>query len=478
MTIAADMTFDGCSIELEGSKMLFRSGTVTVMSDSAGNSAGSILMTIDGDTGDAPEIIGENGAKVVDLHIGMGGTVNMQAGTIQDMKVSNSKDGLLVVGSGGTLMMSGGSQILGSDLTGMGSFYPIVYSNGGNIQVTTGQISGMSNTGTGLSTVNAFVNANGLTVSNAYAGVRGEDSALTLDGFTSTGNTYGVVAEGAMTLPKMYRSATLQNPPISPYNGMNACLFGWWNACGHWQTYSIDFSTYLGNEDYLQTGMEVQFGGHIYDPYSGWTTPYLTMDNLKITMSDNLGQSWTVDSSNDLGYYPYGAADPTSGTTAATYAGGNGGVPSWDCEYRGFTYSPYSSYGAYGSRNYAGPGTMGGFFGVGAWGYPAEFGFRWTASDNPNIASDPFPGFDWGRQHRYFLPYASYVPNLTPSGDVCGAVAYPRLPTLTQAGSSGILNFPIVDISDTSLTSVKMEVDIWHTYYSYRTGYHGNNQPD
>ena len=478
LTIAADMTFDGCSIELEGSKMLFRSGTVTVMSDSAGNSAGSILMTIDGDTGDAPEIIGENGAKVVDLHIGMGGTVNMQAGTIQDMKVSNSKDGLLVVGSGGTLMMSGGSQILGSDLTGMGSFYPIVYSNGGNIQVTTGQISGMSNTGTGLSTVNAFVNANGLTVSNAYAGVRGEDSALTLDGFTSTGNTYGVVAEGAMTLPKMYRSATLQNPPISPYNGMNACLFGWWNACGHWQTYSIDFSTYLGNEDYLQTGMEVQFGGHIYDPYSGWTTPYLTMDNLKITMSDNLGQSWTVDSSNDLGYYPYGAADPTSGTTAATYAGGNGGVPSWDCEYRGFTYSPYSSYGAYGSRNYAGPGTMGGFFGVGAWGYPAEFGFRWTASDNPNIASDPFPGFDWGRQHRYFLPYASYVPNLTPSGDVCGAVAYPRLPTLTQAGSSGILNFPIVDISDTSLTSVKMEVDIWHTYYSYRTGYHGNNQPD
>jgi hypothetical protein len=75
LTVAADMTFDGCSIELEGSKMLFRSGTVTVMSNSVSNTAGSILMTIDGDTGDAPEIIGENGAKVVDLSIGLGGTV-------------------------------------------------------------------------------------------------------------------------------------------------------------------------------------------------------------------------------------------------------------------------------------------------------------------------------------------------------------------------------------------------------------------
>ena len=74
--------------------------------------------------------------------------------------------------------MSGASQILGSDLTGMGSFYPIVYADGGNVQVTTGQISGIGNTGTGLSTLNAFVNANGLTVSNAYAGVWGEESAF------------------------------------------------------------------------------------------------------------------------------------------------------------------------------------------------------------------------------------------------------------------------------------------------------------
>ena len=478
LTVAADMTFDGCSIELEGSKMLFRSGTVTVMSNSVTNSAGSILMTIDGDTGDAPEIIGENGAKVVDLSIGLGGTVNMQAGTIQDMQVTNSKPGQLVVESGGTLIMANGAGILGSDLTGMGAFYPIVYADGGSIQVTSGQISGIGNTGTGLSTMNAFVNANGLTVSNAYAGVWGEDSALTLDGFTSTGNVYGVVAEGAMTLPKIYRSATLQG--LNPYTGMDACIYGWWNACGHWQTYSIDFSTYLGSEDYLQTGMEVEFQGHIYDAYAGWTTPYVTMDNLKITMSDNLGQSWIVDSSSDTGYYPYGAADPTSGTTATTYAGGIGGVPSWDCSYRGFTYSPYNSYGTYGSRNYAGPGTMGNFFGVGAWGYPAEFGFRWTGTDSPNIAADPFPGFNWGTTHRYFAPYANFpgMNNRAPGGTVCGAVAYPALPTFTQVGSSGLLNFPIVDISDSSLTSVKMEVDIWHTYYGPNAGYFDNSKAD
>jgi hypothetical protein len=146
LTVAADMTFDGCSIELEGSKMLFRSGTVTVMSNSVSNTAGSILMTIDGDTGDAPEIIGENGAKVVDLSIGLGGTVNMQAGNIQDMLVTNSKPGQLVVESGGTLIMANGAGILGSDLTGMGAFYPIVYADGGSIQVTSGQISGITYT--------------------------------------------------------------------------------------------------------------------------------------------------------------------------------------------------------------------------------------------------------------------------------------------------------------------------------------------
>ncbi|RJU82349.1 MAG: type IV pilin [Candidatus Poseidoniales archaeon] len=479
LTVAADMTFDGCSIELEGSKMLFRSGTVTVMSNSITNTDGSILMTIDGDTGDAPEIIGENGAKVVDLDISLGGTVNMQAGTIQDMLVSNFKDGLLVVGAGGTLIMAGGAQILGSDLTGMGLSYPIVYADGGNIQVTTGQISGIGNTGAGLATSNAFVNANGLTVSNAYAGVWGEDSALTLDGFTSTSNTYGVVAEGAMTLPKIYRSATLQG--IDVVNDMDACIYGYWNACGYWKTYSVDFSTYLGSQDYLQTGMEITFQGHIYDPYSGWTTPYVSMDNLKIKMSDNLGQTWTVDSSSDKGYYPYGSADPASGTTAATYTpGAIGGVPTWECSYQGFTYSPYSSFGAYGSRNFAGPGTMGDFFGVGAWGYPAEFGFRWTASDNPNIPGDPFPGFNWGTTHRYFSPYANFpgMNNRAPSGTVCGAVAQPAIPTLTQAGSSGILNFPVVDISDTSLTSVTMEVDVWHTYYHWRAGYHDNDVGD
>ena len=488
LTIAGDMLFDGCSIELEGSKMLFRSGTVTV--EGAGLDLGSILMTIDGDTGDAPEIIGENGAKVVDVAIGLGGTVNMQAGTIQDMLVSNSKAGQLVVESGGTLIMAGGAQILGSDLTGMGAFYPIVFANGGTVQVTTGQISGMSNTGTGLSTVNAFVNANGLTVTNAYAGVWGEDSALTLDGFTSTSNVYGVVAEGAMTLPKIHRSATLQG--INQYTSMDACLYGWWNACGHWQTYSIDFSTYLGSQDYLQAGMDLQFQGHLYDAYSGYYTPYMTLDNLKITMSDDLGQSWTVDSSSDKGYYPYGAADPASGTTAATYTpGAIGGVPSWDCSYRGRTFSPYNSYGTYGSQNIGGAGTMGNFFGVGAWGYPAEFGFRWTASDNANVAADIFPLFNWGDAHRYFQPYANFpgMNNLYPlprgsaygssTVDVCGAQAQTNWQgSLTQLGASALLNFPVVDISDTSLTSVKMEVDVWHTYYGPNAGYFDNGKAD
>ena len=59
------MNFDGCSVVLEGSMMLFRPGNpqpkVTLSSGS------TITMDVDSDTGDQAQILGEGGAKSVDI---------------------------------------------------------------------------------------------------------------------------------------------------------------------------------------------------------------------------------------------------------------------------------------------------------------------------------------------------------------------------------------------------------------------------
>ena len=60
---------------------------------------------------------------------------------------------------------------------------------------------------------------------------------------------------------------------------------------------------------------------------------FVELDNLQIVMEDTSGNQWIVDDSSDVGYYPYSANDPASGTSAVTYAGGVGGVPNWDCSY-------------------------------------------------------------------------------------------------------------------------------------------------
>ena len=476
LTIAGDMLFDGCSIELEGSTMLFKSGSLTLTDDATGLMPSTLLMTVDGDTGDPASITGENGAKMVNISVGMGGTLNIQAGTIDSLLVSPTfKDGLLVIESGGLLMMSGTSKIEASELTGLVD-YPIVLANGGNVQVTTGSISGIKNTGVGLEVIGGYVDATSLTVTNTYVGVNGEDSALTLDQYTSESNTFGVQAYGSKNLPKIYRSSYLQG---LDYNSHDSCLVSMYNACGQWVSYSVDLSTYIGQQDYLQAGMELEFGGHFYDPYTLNDLPYMTIDNMKVTMSDNSGQSWTIDSSDDQGYYPYSSSDPASGTTAELYNGGDGGIPSWNCNYQGLSASPYHPLGSLGLFPFGGPGSMSNHFSVSSYTYTSlpQFGFKWSGTNSPNDAADPYPIFNWGMEHSYwqapFINPSTAITNYPttfyqlPRGqtvDVCGAQAQPSpyINSPTNIGSSGMLSFPVVNISDADLSTVKVEFDVWH----------------
>ena len=164
------MNFDGCSIVLEGSMLLFRAGNpqpkVTLSSGS------TLTMDVDGDTGDESLILGEGGAKSVDIRIQSGGTLDIQTGKVQDLYRTFSKSGLLVVESGGTLSMTNAAEIVSSDIQALGSAYPIVRSDGGTVNINGGQISGVGNTGIGLSGIDAYISATGLTVSNAFMGVK------------------------------------------------------------------------------------------------------------------------------------------------------------------------------------------------------------------------------------------------------------------------------------------------------------------
>ena len=211
LTVAADMTFDGCTVILEGSMMIFRAGKPQPKIVLSG---GTLTMDVDSDTGDEAQILGEGGAKSVDIRIQSGGTLNILSGKVTDLYRTFSKSGLLVVENGGTLSMTNAAEIVSSNIQALGVAYPIVLSEGGTVNINGGTISGVGGTGTGLSGVDAFISATGLTVSNAYVGVRGQDSALDLDGFTSNDNTFGIFAQGSMELPKYYRSSTLQG--ISP----------------------------------------------------------------------------------------------------------------------------------------------------------------------------------------------------------------------------------------------------------------------
>ena len=180
-----------------------------------------------------------------------------------------------------------------------------------------------------------------------------------MNGYTSTDNNFGVLATGALSLPSYYRSAVLEGitTPGPGAPGMGSCIYGWWNACWEWNTYTVDFSSYVGQTDYFQPSIQMNYEGGYDHPFINGLWNYLTFDNFEVIMEDDAGNTWSVDSSSEIGYYPYGANDPAVGTTVGSqtlsYDGGAGGSASWDCNYRGRSYSPFSSFGQLGPRLYS-----------------------------------------------------------------------------------------------------------------------------
>ena len=297
-------------------------------------------MSVDTDTGDLPKVYGEGNLDAVDIAIADGGTLDMQGGTMKNFLLSGAKAGQLVVEAGGALGLSEGAYLTSSDLSATGSnSYPMVYVDGGVVTLSgSSTLAGAGNLGIGVKLVNAGeLNGDGLSVSGMLTGVDSNGGSIDLDSYTSDGNTNGIVAQDGPKLPQVFSSATLQGItqnypfqfPLSSIPGMDNCYYYHIYACFEWEEYTVDLTSWVGQEDYLQPSMMLNYGGTWTSWWVGWSSgqyPYIAMDNLYVTITDDQGNEYVVDSSDDVGYYPYGNTDPEVVNNGATYLGGQGGV--------------------------------------------------------------------------------------------------------------------------------------------------------
>ena len=456
MTLAADLELDGCNIVLLGSvlkvKSTATSSPVLTISD-----GGSLTVTVSPDTGAVGAVKAVSSTYGLHMDI-QDGTLDLDGGVLRDVAQDTTTGAALVVGSGATLVMSNSATVYGSSAPS--ASMATVKVDGGTVNIADSSIINTGQTGTAL-----WVEASGGTienviVKNAAVGIQSYNGAPQVDGFTATDNTVGVDIYGGMSLPTIYRSTLL--------SGENT----------GWKTYKIDLSTYLSN-DYLQIGWNsIYGGGNAHPTYSSASASkyYMITDRYNVQLEDTNGNAWNITSSSDLGYYPYSAADPASGvgSTASYVAGATGGVPSWSCDYYGFSYGPNypSSFVGYFYYLYrywpGGPGTVP--------SYPAyyqeapdEFGFDWENIEGvtPTGSYAYYPYHYWGMYYTSyhggtngpFTPPEGYGGGYPSSYNVCGDRAYSYY---MSPGQGARLTMPMVDISASNISKVSLYIDILH----------------
>ena len=454
MTLAADLTLDGCNIVLLGSvlkvKSTATSSPVLTISD-----GGSLKVTVSPDTGQVGAV--KAISSTYGLHIDIqDGTLNLDGGTLRDVAQDSTTGAALFVGPGATFIMSNSGTVFGA--TASYADMATVMVNGGTVDIADSSIINTGQTGTALWVEASGGSIENVIVKNAAVGIQSYNGAPQVDGFTATDNTVGVDIYGGMSLPTVYRSTLL--------SGENT----------GWKTYKIDLSTYIG-DDYLQVGWNSIYGGGNAHPTYNYATSkyYMITDRYNIELEDDSGNAWNITQSSDTGYYPYGAADPASGTgDTATYAtGATGGVPSWSCNYYGYSYGP--GYGSnfegyfYYMHNYwpGGPQSNPGY--PGYYYAPDEFGFDWEGIDgvSPTGSYAAYPYHYWGYYYTSyhggtngpFTPPEGYGGGYPSSYNVCLDYAYSYY---MSPGQGARLTMPTVDISATNISKVSLYIDVLH----------------
>ncbi len=526
MVLADDLLIDGCTVVLEGSQITFREDALDNPTLTIGN-GGKLIMMTDTGTGDIPKIYGEGLLNAVDLAIESGGVLDMQSGTISNLLFDSSKSGQLEVPSGAELKLGGGAYLTATAVAS--NSYPMIDVDGGLVTVSSAAtLAGSSNLGVGIELTNGGeVVGDGLTISNMAVGINSDGGSMNLDGYTSNGNTNGIVAKDGPKLPTMYSSAVLQglaqNYPSNIGTGFNArelpnmdnCWFFHRFGCFEWEEYTVDLTSWVGQADYLQPAMMINYGGTYTYRYTvggygvtSWSVPYVTMDNLVIEVTDNSGASYLIQDENDVGYYPYSQNDPAVTNGGLSYLGGAGGAPFWDCNYGGESPNPWR----WGERLdnyywYSSTPNIGDLYGVTTSPlYPEQFGFRISEGTVPEpISVSSYPEFNWGFDDpitgRYGMGtggafgYSTIISNLgnwhdttigetrsslagtwgSPNYEACNA----RSPTFrTTIGSNMLLSWPTIDLTDSSIAKVELKFDMMHRYLGSTLGHWANMNRD
>lgn len=455
MTISADLTLDGCTIVLLGSVLKVKS-TATSTPVLTLNNGGTLIVTTSPDTGAVGSLKAISSTYGLHIDIQSGGELEVDGGTVQDVAQDATANAALLIGDGATLTMMNGATIFGA--TASADDMATVKVDGGTISVDDSSIINTGNTGTALWVEQSGGNINNIIVKNAAVGIQAYNGAPQVNGFTSTDNTVGVNAYGGMSLPTIYRSTLLSG-----------------KATG-WETYQIDLSTYLGTGDYLQVGANSIYGGGNAHPTYNYASSkyYMMTDRYNIEIEDDAGNSWNVTQDSDLGYYPYSSADPASGSGfAATYDGGSGGVPSYDCNYYGYSYGPNSPSSFDGYMYYlwrywpGGPQTYVSY--PSYYYYPSEFGFDWEEIEDvtPTGNAAYYPYHYWGYYYTSYHGGAAGTTFAPPEGyvgyggyyNICLDYAYSYY---MSSGQGARLTYPIVDISASNITKVTLWMDVLH----------------
>ena len=238
-------------------------------------------------------------------------------------------DGGLLVSDGGTLEMRNGSTAFGSPNAAAST--ATIHVDGGTYIVNNAQVQNV-NSGVGVHLeATAASSLSNIIVKNAAVGIEVVDAAPTIDGFDLQDNTVGLIVDGGMSLPTLYRSTILSG-----------------HSAG-WSTNAVDITSFAKANNFVQIGTNIVYGGGNSDPVYGsyYAKYFMTTDRWRIAVDSGDGNGLTnVTDSSVTGYYPYSAADPASGTGGvATYeSGARGGAPIWDCNLYGYRYNVGGSY--------------------------------------------------------------------------------------------------------------------------------------
>jgi FlaG/FlaF family flagellin (archaellin) len=451
MTLTEDLNLNGCVIKLMGAVLKVKS-TATSTPVLTLSNGGKLLVGKSSVATGALQAV----SSTYPLHIDIqDGVLEVDGGIVRDVAQDATTGAALYVGDGATLIMKNSGTVYGSSASS--DEMATVKIDGGSANIDSSSIINVGNTGTALWVEQSSGSYTNVAVSNAAVGIQSYNGAPQIDGFTSTDNTVGVDVYGGMSLPTIYRSTSLSGQSTG------------------WHTYAIDLSAFLGSGDYLQVGANSIYGGGNAHPTYNYASSkyYMLTDrwNIEITYDDGSGEvSENITTPDKLGYYPWGSNDPKSGNGAATYAGGEGGVASWHCNDYGYSYGPGYSGSFDGWMYYIwrywsqGPQQFVSY--PGYYYYPDQFGFRWSEIDEDTSPSyGSYPYHYWGYYYNsYHGGQSTYKP---PEGyvgyggyyNICLDYAYSYY---NSPGEGARMSFPIVDISDSSISAVTMYVDVLH----------------